>query len=1046
MARRRAPIEAFNESPETFSPQHLNAARSLFTPRIRQRGKTYFEDLRVLFDQNSPLGAEFEVEGSGGRYYKVSLIVDGTDLSGSSCNCPYQDYCKHIWAALLEAVEEALPLRSLESDLSFPDSPAAPVRDSWVSSRLLVPVPQTSGKVKQYRLIFLIGAFGIHFRNPEFYVRPALRYIKANGELGAISDFRESAVLNDIQALEQMLLDACLKYEGNRLNLYTALGYFQGKHALQAYTDNPDPGRPIRIFQPDGIEVDFEPELQSNEIVFRPLIILKSRDENDYCLIPEECVLDLQGVEKILYHRPSGTLALIKLTNYRENRVLELLVSSIRGWLPSDIQELLDLMPGEDIKHAEISTNVRIIESQPKIKLDIHNVEDAIVIRFHFDESELQDTMPIRHDDGYWQIARIDYQTAMGTARQIAENLNGTPESTDSIRLETSLVDFLMQQAPNLLDMGLELRLGRNRVRIRRPTEFRIESSSGIDWLELRVSIDQQEQNLRNLDPASPLLFTGTDYILLNDEQLEKMILMEGIPRDPSGHARIHPDDIGSVESLGSLANEIDDSRLERSRAIIAKLKTGFNHEEKPVSPLLMTELRDYQKTGLEWLRFLKTFGLGGILADDMGLGKTVQTIALLADALEKGEKAPYLVVAPLSTIPNWSSEFTRFLPGMHVRVHIGIGREKLGTSPDGVVLTTYQILQRDIEDFASIRWNLLCIDESQNIKNSATKSFKAVRRLSADLKLALSGTPIENSVMELWSVMEIVNSGLLGPRDRFKRRYLKASADGVEKRMAELRRRVAPFILRRTKDVVADDLPPKEEIVRTVELSVSQRRFYNRLKNELREQVRQIITENRSGLSAANAVLTALLRLRQAAISPALLGEKPETSSKLDEVLYLLDTVLAEGHKVLIFSQFVKVLKILGNRLEENGIEYAYLDGSLSSRAREAAIQSFRENMDVFLISLKAGGTGLNLTEADYVFILDPWWNPAVETQAIDRSHRIGQNRPVIAYKFIAADTVEERIIELQENKRRIAEDILGFDSSIVSRMDPEEILKLFN
>ncbi len=1056
--RRRIKTETHIDTFRTFSDEYLSVTRGLFTPVIRKRGKSYFDNQRVRFDSLDETGVNFRAQGNAGRYY--SVFLSGRNISLSSCDCPFTGYCKHIWAALLTAVDEGIPLGLEEPDEFFPESSdfpgepktsaisELPERKSWVASMLRDPIPtRIKESKKQYQLIFLMGVYGIRFRNPEIYVRPSLRYIKKNGDPGAVSEFRDSAALKDPGSAELMLLNACLRYEGKRLDLHTALGYFLGEQGITVYKDSPKDSVKIRFLRPEKIEVDFEPEYLDGEVLFHPLIILKSSGEEDCTLLPDYCSFDFQGARKFLFYPLTGILALIPLSDLREIRILDLLGNTHHKWQPGDIDELIERMPEGIISPAEISTDVRITEGKPGIILEILDMGKSLILTFSFDESDFPDVNAVRHDEGYWELSTINYESAVDEARNIAENIGGIMDEVSHLRLDIPLSEFLRDKAAGLLEKGIELRLGRNGMRIRRPSDFRIESKSGIDWLELNVSIDHLERRLDGFNPAGRLFHTGSDYILLDDEQLEKLLLLEQLPADASGGVRFHPDDIGTVQILGSLADEFDDSRLERTREIIARLKKGFEYQEKPAAALLKAELRDYQKTGLEWLRFLKTFNLGGILADDMGLGKTVQTIALLADAVETGEwRGPFLVVAPLSTIPNWAAEFSRFLPGMVVKVHVGNNRGELEENPEGVVLTTYQILQRDSDAFASVEWKLLCIDESQNIKNSSTKTFKAVHRLSAVHTLALSGTPIENSVMELWSVMEIVNPGLLGPRERFKRRYLNSSKEGDVKRMGELRKRVAPFILRRTKDVVAGDLPSKEEIVRTITLAPSERRFYDRLKKDLRDEVKRIISEGRRDISAANAVLLALLRLRQAAISPALLGEKPESSSKIDEVLYLLETLLAEDHKVLIFSQFVKVLDILRGRLEGSSIEYAYLDGSLSLKARESAIRTFKNEKSVFLISLKAGGTGLNLTEADYVFILDPWWNPAVESQAIDRTHRIGQNRPVIAYKFISSDTVEEHILELQESKRKIAEDILGFDSSIISRMDTGEILKLFS
>ncbi|MDF1568132.1 MAG: DEAD/DEAH box helicase [Spirochaetaceae bacterium] len=1055
MARLRRSTPSNPLSEVSYTPEHLASARPLFPKQIRDRGRRYFDDMRVILDGVGPGGAVFDVEGNGDDYV-VFLRAEGLDVSGSTCSCPYPDYCKHIWAALLEAVEQGLPLRSTDPrDAEFEARrPASESRRSWVADLMRESRRNIREPEKTYHLIFRIGITDSYALRPRLHIRPALRYIRKDGREGAISDFRESALLEPHTAREAMLLEACLGREGKRLDLQIGLGYLRGEDGIPAYMDDRRDLVPISLMQIESIVVDFYPELGNDDPVFYPRLTLKTAEGREQAIDPLECILDLRGAEKIISHFSSGTLALVSIENIRETRLLEILVNARRSWEPGDIHVLDDHLPGERLIPGLFSTDVRMRQIVPKMILYISEIRDEKVEALDFDVREaFPDGMnmgPVFHIRGYWELRIEDRDEFKVRANIVMRKLGGVPVGPSSFRVDTSLPDLLASEALSPPILGLpagevELRLKKGDTQILPSRKISIEVASGQDWLELKATMDGRPCSFDERALARRMLFDGTSFIILNEKQIEELRRMDSVPRDSSGRARFSPDDIGTVRDFEDLLEDVENARLERTRAVIKRLEKGFKAVEQEPSRLLMAQLREYQKEGLEWLRFLEQFGLGGILADDMGLGKTVQTIALLADALERNEAGPFLVIAPLSTIPNWASEFRRFLPDMGVHVHVGNGRGPLPEAPSGTILTTYQTLQRDIVDFLEVEWRLLCLDESQNIKNSMTKSHKAIRSLPARRVLALSGTPVENSVMELWSIMDIVNPGLLGSRDRFKRRYLKAVNDGDALRLAELRRRSAPFILRRTKELVAADLPPKEEIIRTVELSAPESKFYSRLKRGLREEVARIMADDEAGIAKVNAVLMALLRLRQAAISPALLGEKPETSSKIDEVMYLLETVLAEGHKVLVFSQFVKVLSLLCSRLDEKNIPYAYLDGSLSSKKREEEIRLFKESQDVFLISLKAGGTGLNLTEADYVFVLDPWWNPAVESQAIDRSHRIGQSRPVIAYKFISSGTVEERILELQEKKKRIADDILSFDSSVINRMNTEEILELF-
>ena len=308
-----------------------------------------------------------------------------------------------------------------------------------------------------------------------------------------------------------------------------------------------------------------------------------------------------------------------------------------------------------------------------------------------------------------------------------------------------------------------------------------------------------------------------------------------------------------------------------------------------------------------------------------------------------------------------------------------------------------------------------------------------------------MSGTPVENNIQELWSVMSILNPGLLGSKAMFLKTYRKQISSGNEESIEDLRRKIRPFLLRRTKEQVATDLPPKEEVSVEVRLSSIETRFYNALKDKLRDEVKSILMTEEA-FRAANAILTALTKLRQAAIAPALVGG-PSKSSKLDLVIERLDEAVSGGHKILVFSQYVRILQMLVDRVDAEGWNYRYLDGSIPEKKRKKIIDEFQTNpkIDMFLISLKAGGVGINLTQADYVFLVDPWWNPAVESQAIDRTHRIGQTSPVFAYRFISKDTIEERILELQETKRELVKNVIGGDTSMFKSLSKSEIIGLF-
>ncbi|MCC6751352.1 MAG: DEAD/DEAH box helicase [Deltaproteobacteria bacterium] len=447
----------------------------------------------------------------------------------------------------------------------------------------------------------------------------------------------------------------------------------------------------------------------------------------------------------------------------------------------------------------------------------------------------------------------------------------------------------------------------------------------------------------------------------------------------------------------------------------------------------LRATLRPYQEDGLAWMQHLRAQEVGGVLADDMGLGKTLQTIAhLLVEHRSGRAEHPSLVVAPTSLVSNWRRELARFAPALRVLVLHGPKRHvrrRLAYQHD-VVLTTYPLLVLDLDELAAQRYHLLVLDEAQAIKNASSQAHRAAKRLDAEHRLCLSGTPLENHLGELWALFDFLTPGLLGSSRQFREHFrYPIEAAGDEHRLEALRQRVAPFVLRRTKDQVARELPPKTEIVRAVELKGAQRDLYESIRVAAHAQVRQAIT--RQGLAQSTiAILDALMKLRQVCCDPRLVNVRAarevEETAKYELLFELLPQLLEQGRRVLLFSQFTSMLALIGQGLEQLGRPYVALTGATVDRQR--AVDAFEQGqVDVFLISLKAGGTGLNLTSADTVIHYDPWWNPAAQAQATDRAHRIGQTKPVFVYSLIVAGSVEERMLRLQRRKARLAESLLA-------------------
>jgi superfamily II DNA or RNA helicase len=581
----------------------------------------------------------------------------------------------------------------------------------------------------------------------------------------------------------------------------------------------------------------------------------------------------------------------------------------------------------------------------------------------------------------------------------------------------------------------------------RSPGGMHVQVSSGVDWFELHGEVDYGGASVR-LPALLAALRRGENMVRLDDgtygllpeEWLSRFGPIAGLGTAETDHLRFRRNQAGLLDALLATQPEVScDATFARVRDELRNFG-GIRAVEQPAG--FEGQLRDYQKEGVGWMEFLRRFGFGGCLADDMGVGKTAQVLALLEARRESTDApGPSLVVVPKSLVFNWKQEAARFTPRLRVLDHTGLARDVNGFADHDVVLTTYGTLRRDAAEFKDIEFDYIVLDEAQAIKNPGTESAKAARLLRGRNRLALSGTPVENHLGELWSIFEFLNPGMLGAASVFK---LAGSAgrNPNEEMRSLLAHALRPFILRRTKEQVARELPPKSEQTLFCEMEPAQRKLYDELRVHYRSSLLGMVATQ--GLAKSKIqVLEALLRLRQAACHPGLIDIKRrhEPSAKLDVLIDRLGEVVAEGHKALVFSQFTSLLSLVRERLDESNIVYEYLDGA--TRDRQKHVERFQDDPDcsLFLISLKAGGLGLNLTAAEYVFLLDPWWNPAVEAQAVDRAHRIGQTHQVFAYRLIARDTVEEKILQLQGSKRDLAAAIIGEDNSLIRNLQREDL-----
>lgn len=587
---------------------------------------------------------------------------------------------------------------------------------------------------------------------------------------------------------------------------------------------------------------------------------------------------------------------------------------------------------------------------------------------------------------------------------------------------------------------------------VREAGELNFKIRSGIDWFELTADVNFGGQSIRFPELLSALS-RGDNTVRLDDgslgilpeEWLQQYGVLAGLGTPGEDHVRFATSQVSLLDALLATQGHVDsDSRFDDIRNRLRSFD-GIDPAGEP--PGFEGKLREYQREGLGWLEFLQEFHLGGCLADDMGLGKTVQMLAVLQERIRnRKEKLPSLIVVPKSLLFNWEHEIRRFTPHLTWLEYSGPERASLRDqfAKHDLILTTYGTMRRDAAALKDYSFDYIVLDEAQTIKNASSQVAKASRVLQSQHRIALSGTPIENHLGDLWSIFEFLNPGMLGRSSVFKS-YTSDSSD-TESRSV-LARGLKPFVLRRTKQQVASELPERSEETIFCRMGRKQRQLYEELRDYYRNSLLGLIRDQGMGKSKMH-VLEALLRLRQAACHPALLdrGQEEDPAAKLEVLLPYLEELIEEQHKSLVFSQFTSMLSIVRQHLDSRGIPYVYLDGQ--TRNRKEVVEQFQNDPEIpiFLISLKAGGLGLNLTAAEYVFLLDPWWNPAVEAQAIDRAHRVGQTKQVFAYRLICTDTVEERILDLQKKKRDLAFAILEEKGNLLKDLTADDLHMLLS
>ncbi|MEL7120157.1 MAG: DEAD/DEAH box helicase [Bacteroidota bacterium] len=782
----------------------------------------------------------------------------------------------------------------------------------------------------------------------------------------------------------------------------------------------------------------------------------------DYNASEEGCYIQKESATRYLLIEVSSTIADVgNALNGKSMFIPEDGLNELQKLLPN----LVKLVP---IESSFVNSELPEIEADSRICLHLLPVGDGFHVEAYvkpfqkippYIQAGKGETTLIGIIDGERTATQRDLKTESKNYKNLRKqvsSLKKTPNKEGIWKLEETeqCLQLLTEIKPLVDNKEIILEWPRGE-------QFKVDSIAGFDnfrmsingknnWFEVDGQLAIDEETVLSLQDLLAYSEQKSDFIeisqgkflALTQEFRNKLKTVNGLITQQSkkGSLGIHPLALPAIESFTEAVEQLEvDQAFELG---IQKLKKAFSRQYR-VSKSFNATLRPYQKEGFKWLQRCAEWGVGACLADDMGLGKTIQALAVLCS---RGNSGPALVVAPASVCGNWIKESEKFAPQLQCFLFGEGDRQQMldKAKNNCLVVVTYDLLAREEKMFAAKEWTTLILDEAQAIKNQSTKRSAAAMALNAQFKIAMTGTPIENHLGELWNLFNFLNPGLLGSLEQFNNRFaLPIEKYKNEERRLQLQNLIKPFILRRKKDEVLKDLPEKTEITLSVDLPPKERAFYEALR---RNAIEKFSNNEFSGGQQHLQILAEIMKLRRAACHPSLATKNANftTGAKLELFGQIVDELLENGHKALVFSQFVDHLKLLEGHLKSKNISYQYLDGSIPRKKRQKSIDAFQQGEgDIFLISLKAGGTGLNLTAADYVIHTDPWWNPAVEDQATDRAHRIGQEKPVTVYRLITSQTIEEKIIELHAQKRDLADSLLA-GTNTSAKLSAEELMNL--
>jgi SNF2 family DNA or RNA helicase len=1019
----------------------VNIFEDLFTPDERGRGQSYFEQNTVKVKKMIPFTfGNFEVRGPNTNEVVNLQFNKADDRIKWECTCTHfkkQNKCEHIWAVLLQAEKNGFFSYAGQNSKSL-----VPLQNSVANKHLAImekelpelqTVPQ---KNKNKSLIFILDLKAL-IKNQAWQLKVLIRDHYTDGTVGSLG--YESISLAELGkfklAADREILKAIFKLDSfyyssfltkdisldsddaipilKIVTKYNKLFYHKTEGALQSLAfDINSAQNPLQLnlfIKKSGPNFEIlarliagqkEIEMSANLFHLNPFVLLENKIYHSELKSMDYLLQQFKEQTKIIV--TASELADFLNTIYSQEEIPKISFPPNFNYKTKKGPNKVRLTIDKGITEKELS-------AQLEFQYGTHYIAFGEVQHHFLDHDE----KIIFERDLELEIAlRKTLFAILGKFRLLAKNL--------FIFKENKLLEIVAK----VFNLNWEVVAFKKSVSQNR--DYKIKVSSGIDWFDLTMEMKFANGQiitlpdlLRNLKSGRKMITLADGTLgILNDEVIKKFSHLGYGAQIVNEKVRL-----SKVQALYFTSTLTEDKSFKPDRKFQTFRKLSQLHHHPKSSepdPQFMGKLRAYQKKGLWWLETMSANEIGCLLADDMGLGKTICILALLAKHLKKQA----LIIVPKSLIQNWKDEAAKFIPHLKVHTHFGGARHdlKLNFSKADIVITTYHTLRNDIEFFKNKYFEYLIVDEAQFIKNADTDIHRAARLVAAEKKIGLTGTPIENSLGDLFSILNVITPGLI-TKDGWEK-HADADDPSILKNIGKA---ISPFLLRRKKEEVLKDLPKKTEQVIYCELTPSERRDYNHLKKYLWASLKGQIAENGINKSRIN-IFTALLRLRQAACHQGLLqSKKTKTlSSKFQVLIEHLETIFSEGHKVLIFSSFVEVLTLLKNEFNSRKINYEYMDGK--SNNRMALVNRFQNDKtkQVFLTTLKTGGVGLNLTAANYVFILDPWWNPATESQAIDRAHRIGQKNKVTAYKLIAKDTIEEKVLALQAKKKSISDAIM--------------------